>query len=117
MWSPWPRIAPAATAREDVHLVAVDQAIGLPFDHDAIVTKAVTALRDRYREHPDPDRLLPSPFTLHELRACTKPCWARLCPRTPSVDTCSPNSAPPPATAKGVVGKPALLFRHPRTRT
>ena len=63
----WPRIAAAAT-REDVHLVAVEEAIGLPFDHDAIVTMAVAALRDRYREHPDPDRLLPSPFTLHELR-------------------------------------------------
>src|SRR5699024_3177841 len=35
----------------------------LPFDHDAIVALALEHLRSRYREVPDPDRLLGEPFT------------------------------------------------------
>ncbi len=47
----------------------------LLFDHDEIVATAVDALRERYEFryryvdiHPDPDSLLPEPFTLHQLR-------------------------------------------------
>lgn len=47
----------------------------LLFDHDQIVTAAISALRERYEIryryvgiHPDPDGFLPSPFTLHQLR-------------------------------------------------
>ena len=114
---PWPRIAPAATAREDVHLVAVDEAIGLPFDHDAIVTRAVTALRDRYRDHPDPDRLLPSPFTLHELRALHEAVLGQALPKDTFRRHMQPQLRATTRYRQGVVGKPALLFRHPRTRT
>lgn len=47
----------------------------LLFDHDEIVAAAVEALRERYEfryryvdVYPDPDRFLPEPFTLHQLR-------------------------------------------------
>ena len=42
----------------------------LPFDHDDIVRRAVADLQQRYREAPDPDRLVESDeFTLTELYA------------------------------------------------
>ena len=113
----WPRIAAAATAREDVHLVPVEQAIGLPFDHDAIVTLAVTALRDRYRDHPDPDRLLPSPFTLHELRLLHEAVLGEPLLKDTFRRHMQPQLRATTRYREGVVGKPALLFRHPRTRT
>jgi 8-oxo-dGTP diphosphatase len=114
---PWPRIAPAATAREDVHLVAVDEAVGLPFDHDAIVTMARAALRDPYRDHPDPDRLLPSPFTLHELRALHEAVLCQALPKDTFRRHMQPQLRATTRYRQGVVGKPALLFGHPRTRT
>jgi 8-oxo-dGTP diphosphatase len=47
----------------------------LLFDHDKIVTAAVESVRARYEfryryteTYPDPDRFLPEPFTLHQLR-------------------------------------------------
>ena len=42
----------------------------LPFDHDEIVRRAVADLQDRYREAPDPDRLVETDeFTLTDLYA------------------------------------------------
>ena len=40
----------------------------LLFDHDLIVTKAASAMRERYEHAPDPDGLLERPFTIAELR-------------------------------------------------
>lgn len=81
-------------------------------DPDAILTMAVTALRDRYREHPDPDRLLPSPFTLYELRSLQEAVLGEPLLK----DTFRRHmQSRLKATSKyrdGVVGKPAALFRH-----
>jgi len=42
----------------------------LPFDHDEIVRRALADLQERYREAPDPDRLVEADeFTLTELYA------------------------------------------------
>jgi 8-oxo-dGTP diphosphatase len=49
-------------------LVPVDHAGRLPYDHGEIIRRAVTDVRQRYAERPDPDGLLPEPFTLRELR-------------------------------------------------
>lgn len=40
----------------------------LGYDHNQIVSAAVTVMRDRYELAPDPDGLLAGPFTLSELR-------------------------------------------------
>jgi 8-oxo-dGTP diphosphatase len=40
----------------------------LGFDHNEIVREAVRVMRERYENAPDPDGLLPGPFTLSELR-------------------------------------------------
>jgi hypothetical protein len=40
----------------------------LAWDHPEIVRRAKTDVRERYENHPDPDRLLGPRFTLTELR-------------------------------------------------
>jgi len=41
----------------------------LLFDHDAIVSEAAAAIRERYERLPDPDGLLEEPFTIAELKS------------------------------------------------
>ena len=68
-----------AGARGDLVPVGVDGRlegeVPLLFDHEQIVAAAVEAIRARYEirgrfvdVHPDPDGLLPEPYTLHQLR-------------------------------------------------
>ncbi|MGC4935978.1 NrtR DNA-binding winged helix domain-containing protein [Gordonia sp. DT30] len=40
----------------------------LLYDHDRIIAAATDSLRRRYEDRPDPDNLLPTPYTLTELR-------------------------------------------------
>lgn len=49
-------------------LVAAQAPGRLAFDHEEIITRALTDLRARYRERPDPDHLLGECFTLRQLR-------------------------------------------------
>ena len=54
--------------RRDTRIVPADRPGRLPYGHEHIVDLAVGRLRERYREAPDPDRLLGEEFTLRELR-------------------------------------------------
>ncbi|MGY1810165.1 NUDIX hydrolase [Blastococcus sp. SYSU D00669] len=66
---PWRAIEPVLAERpDDVQVRPVAEAVGLPFDHDVIVRRAVTQLRGRYRRRPDPYGLLAEPFTMRDLR-------------------------------------------------
>lgn len=40
----------------------------LPYDHPAVIERATERLRQGYRAHPDPRGLLPSSFTIADLR-------------------------------------------------
>lgn len=54
---------------ERTRLVAVDEVPRMKYDHAAIVTAAVAALRAEYRAHPDPRLLLGTDaFTVRDLR-------------------------------------------------
>lgn len=55
-------------APSETRIVPVDRPGRLPYGHNDIVELAVKYLRERYRDAPDPDRLLPDEFTLRELR-------------------------------------------------
>jgi 8-oxo-dGTP diphosphatase len=61
-------VVPASALGPLPRLTPVDQAVGLRYDHDAIVQLAVDWLRSRYRDAPDPERLLPAEFTLRDLQ-------------------------------------------------
>jgi 8-oxo-dGTP diphosphatase len=52
----------------ETRVVPIDRPGRLPYGHNHIIEIAVDHLRDRYRNAPDPDHLLPDEFTLRELR-------------------------------------------------
>lgn len=64
--SPYSALEPVLE-REDLELVPVDTAGGMPFDHDAILAAAVGRLRGKGAYSDLPARLLPAGFTLSEL--------------------------------------------------
>lgn len=51
-----------------IELVPVDSLPRLKYDHAQIVDYAVDTLRGTYRGGPDPEGLLPEPFTMRQLR-------------------------------------------------
>jgi len=53
--------------RPDLHVVPVEEATGLPFDHDEIVAAAVRRIRGKGAYSDLPARLLPPEFSLGEL--------------------------------------------------
>ena len=60
--------AAAGPGGEALALVPVEEAVGLPFDHDAIVATARERLRGKGAYSTLPARLLPEAFTLSELQ-------------------------------------------------
>lgn len=107
---PWARIAPA-TGREDVRVIPVQDAHGLPFDHDAILAMAVTTLREAYTEHPDPHHLLGAEeFTLYQLRRLHEAVAGRPLPKDTFRRRMQPHLTPTDRLAEGEVGKPARLY-------
>jgi 8-oxo-dGTP diphosphatase len=112
---PWPRLARPLGSRDDVHLVPVDQAVGLPYDHDAIVAMAVAEIRARYETGPDPDRLLPEPFTLLQLRRLHMAVLGHDLPKDTFRRRMQSHLASTGRYLEGEVGKPAMLFGHLRS--
>lgn len=109
---PWARLSPTLTGREDVRLVAVDDATNLPFDHDTIVTLAVTTLREAYTDKPDPHRLLPDEFTLLQLRRLHEAVHGRPLVKDTFRRAMQPHLQPTERFSEGEVGKPARIYRH-----
>ena len=64
--SPYFALEPVLS-RDGNELVPVEQAVGMPFDHDAILAAAVARLRSKGAYSDLPARLLPDGFTLSEL--------------------------------------------------
>jgi hypothetical protein len=66
---PYAALVDAVLADPDrVRLAPVSRPGPLAFDHTGIVRAAKHELRRRYADHPDPERLLGSRFTIRELR-------------------------------------------------
>ena len=65
---PWDEVSEATGTWRAVDEQGGLRTTRLLFDHAAILCEAVADLRARYEVEPDPDRILPSPFTLRELR-------------------------------------------------
>ncbi|MCG2620862.1 NUDIX domain-containing protein [Arthrobacter sp. I2-34] len=58
-----------ALENDGVKLLSVSDGVpGLPYDHTAIVERAMQWMRDQYEDQPDPGLLLEEPFTLRDLR-------------------------------------------------
>ncbi|MDQ1250338.1 MAG: 8-oxo-dGTP diphosphatase [Actinomycetota bacterium] len=94
-------------------LASVDDVTGLAFDHDAIVRMATDDLRSGYREHPDPDRLLPESFTLLQLQRLHEAVSGDDLVKDTFRRNMQPHLVETGELAEGTVGKPARLWRHP----
>ena len=115
----WLTVGPVLDARhDDVRLAPVARLPELKFDHDAIVGMAVEEVRARYRRRPDPEALLPEPFTMRELRYLhadvagvphLQPDTFRRQMEPQLVDTGRPR--------EGTVGRPAAQYRRKPTRS
>ena len=98
----------------DATVVPTESVGPLAYDHQKIHFLAVAHVRDAYRDHPDPWRLLgDGPFTLLELERLHR---AVDPDGTPLRDTfrraMEPRLKPTGEFERGAVGKPARLFAH-----
>ena len=82
-------VDPVLLSRGDLRVVPVEEATGLPFDHDDIVRRAVERVQQDYALQPDPAGLLGETFTLRGLQALHDAVAPRPGPgeSRPSVDT------------------------------
>jgi 8-oxo-dGTP diphosphatase len=90
----------------------VDAVPRLPFDHQQILDLAVADVRARYAEAPDPDRLIKPPFTLLTLRRLHEAVAGEPLYKDTFRRHMQPLLKETGRHQEGVVGKPALLYRH-----
>lgn len=99
-------------------LVAVDELPSLPYDHGDIVTHAVDRLRADYSDQPDPWCLLPPAtdgFTVRELRRLHEAIIGRKLAADTFRRTMLAGLHPTGEVRRGDRGKPAELFRFPKS--
>ena len=85
---------------------------GLPFDHDRIVALAVSGLRDRYGEAPDPAGLVAEPFTLLDLRLAHEAVLGTPLQKDTFRRRMMPGLEQVEGQSDGTVGRPARLYRR-----
>lgn len=96
-------------------LVPVTQPGRLIYDHPDIIKLAVSYIRSRYANTPDPDRLLGKEFTIRDLHRLHQHVAGREIQRDWFRRTMEPQLvATGVMTARGR-GRPAELFRHARS--
>jgi len=110
---PYTQLSAAVHDGGDVRLVPVDAAGRLPYDHPAILARAVDTVRARYADRPDPDGLLSKSFTLRELQLVHEAVAGRRLPRDTFRRTMEGQLRATGRTAAGTRGRPARLFRQP----
>jgi 8-oxo-dGTP diphosphatase len=84
----------------------------LPYGHERIIARAVTALRSDYADHPDPRGLLGAPFTLRQLHSLHEAVAGSSLPRDTFRRAMEPQLASTGLYSRGGAGKPARLFDH-----
>lgn len=84
----------------------------LPFDHEAIVARAITTLRDRYAERPDPAGLLGPRFTMLDLRRLHEAIADEPLQKDTFRRAMLMHLEQLDAVTHGTVGRPARLFAH-----
>jgi 8-oxo-dGTP diphosphatase len=95
----------------NVHLTPVEQATYLAFDHDRMLTMALTELRAEYAEHPDPSELLER-FTLRDLRLLHEAIDPDTLMRDSFRRLMEPQLIDTGVMTSGTVGKPSRVFRR-----
>lgn len=104
--------ATALIDRSRLRLVPVEAAIGLRYDHDEIVRRAVRWLRDRYLALPDPSGLLGDDFTLRDLQLLHEAVLGKRVMKDAFRRGMVDDLVETGRMATGTVGKPARLWRR-----
>jgi 8-oxo-dGTP diphosphatase len=121
---PWKDVADAAGTWRPISATGMTRGIRLLFDHDKILREAVSQLRDLYETFPDPEHLLPGPFTLLDLRHLHEAVLGerlrkdtfnrRMREQLEPTGRDTTSLAAPHLGDAGRRGRPAQLYRHPR---
>jgi 8-oxo-dGTP diphosphatase len=93
-------------------IVPADNPGILPYDHTEIIQRAVATVRASYELAPDPERLLPGPFTILELRVLHEAVVGRKFQRDTFRRLMEPQLTGTGRMTSGGRGRPAELFRH-----
>ena len=93
-------------------IVPADDPGILPYDHTEIIQRAVATVRASYELAPDPERLIPGPFTILELRLLHEAVVGRKFQRDTFRRLMEPQLTGTGRTTSGTRGRPAELFRH-----
>lgn len=101
-----------STSRARSILDLPDGQRALPFDHEAIVTRAISTLRDRYAERPDPTGLLGPQFTMRDLRHLHETIAGEPLQKDTFRRAMLGHLEQLDDVAHGTVGRPARLFKH-----
>jgi ADP-ribose pyrophosphatase YjhB (NUDIX family) len=105
----------AALAGSDVKVLPLTGATpGLPYDHPAIVAKAVEQTRTAYAAEPDPGGLLTGAFTLRDLRMLHETVMGEALMRDTFRRFMEPKLVPTGAMSDGGRGRPSRLFQRTR---
>jgi 8-oxo-dGTP diphosphatase len=97
-----------------VRLAPVSRPGPLPFDHDAIVSRARKELRRRYADRPDPERLLGTRFTIRELRDVHEAIAGTILQKDTFRRGMEPHLQGTGTLSSGTVGRPSQRFRRTR---
>ena len=97
---------------QQTRIVPADDPGTLPYDHTEIIQRAVATVRASYELAPDPERLIPGPFTLLELRLLHEAVVGRNFQRDTFRRLMEPQLTGTGKMTSGTRGRPAELFRH-----
>jgi 8-oxo-dGTP diphosphatase len=97
---------------ELTRIVPADDPGILPYDHTEIIQRAVATVRASYELAPDPERLIPEPFTILELRLLHEAVVGRKFQRDTFRRLMEPQLTGTGKMTSGTRGRPAELFRH-----
>ena len=97
---------------DTTRLVSIDRPGRLIYDHPSIVAAAVSHIRSRYDEQPDPDRLLGETFTMLQLRRVHEAVGGELLDRDAFRRQMKDRLIGTGEMSEGTRGRPAELFRR-----
>ena len=97
---------------QQTRIVPADDPGILPYDHTEIIQRAVATVRASYELAPDPERLIPGPFTILELRLLHEAVVGRKFQRDTFRRLMEPQLTGTGRMTSGTRGRPAELFRH-----
>jgi 8-oxo-dGTP diphosphatase len=97
---------------QQTRIVPADEPGTLPYDHTEIIQRAVATVRASYELAPDPERLIPGPFTILELRVLHEAVVGRTFQRDTFRRLMEPQLTGTGKMTSGTRGRPAELFRH-----